>query len=120
MRVAAPHIGVEPCAGAKTDVMGFPRVVVECLLALAQHTRGRTAIEIVNLHEVGKAVASAENIEVFPFWIVPGRCITWEMGGSQFTMTLWMGYAQTTKNDNGDGPHSRFPGFVHIPSTGSW
>ena len=38
--------------------MGFPRVVVECLLALAQHTRGRTAIEIVNLHEVGKAVAS--------------------------------------------------------------
>ena len=30
MRVAAPHIGVEPCAGAKTDVMGFPRVVVEC------------------------------------------------------------------------------------------
>ena len=59
MRAAAPHIGVEPlpCAGTKTDVMGFPRVVVECLLALAQHTRGRTAIEIVNLHEVGKAVA---------------------------------------------------------------
>ena len=135
MRVAAPHIGVEPCAGAKTDVMGFPRVVVECLLALAQHTRGRTAIEIVNLHEVGKAVAGEppralhadgpadaglEGSEVLPFWIVPGRCITWEMGGSQFTMTLWMGYAQTTKNDNGDGPHSRFPGFVHIPSTGSW
>ena len=58
MRVAAPHIGVEPCAGAKTDVMGFPRVVVECLLALAQHTRGWTAIESVNLHEVGKAEAS--------------------------------------------------------------
>ena len=35
MRAAAPHIGVEPCAGTKTDVMGFPRVVVECLLALA-------------------------------------------------------------------------------------
>ena len=52
MRVAAPHIGVEPCAGAKTDVMGFPRVVVECLLALAQHTRGRTAIEIVNYRGV--------------------------------------------------------------------
>ena len=34
MRVAAPHIGVEPCAGPKTDVMNFPRVVVECLLAL--------------------------------------------------------------------------------------
>ena len=29
-------------------------------------------------------------------------------------------YGQATKNDNGDGPHSRFPGFVHIPSTGSW
>ena len=28
MRAAAPHIGVEPCAGTKTDVMGFPRVVV--------------------------------------------------------------------------------------------
>ena len=54
MRVAAPHIGVEPCAGAKTDVMGFPRVVVECLLALAKHTRGWTAIEVVNMHEVGK------------------------------------------------------------------
>jgi hypothetical protein len=26
------------------------------------------------------------------------------MGGSQFTMTLWMGYSQTTKNDNGDDP----------------
>ena len=59
-------------------------------------------------------------VEVIQFWIPPGRCITWEMGGSQFTMTLWMGYAQTTKNDNGDCPHSRFPGFVHIPSTGSW
>ena len=58
MRVATPHIGVEPCAGPKTDVMGFPHVVVECLLALAQHTRGWTAIEIVNLHEVGKAEAS--------------------------------------------------------------
>ena len=88
MRVAAPHIGVEPCAGAKTDVMGFPRVVVECLLALAQHTRGRTAIEIVNLHEVGKAVAGEPpralhadgpadagleglRIEVLQFWIPP-------------------------------------------------
>ena len=58
MRAAAPHIGVEPCAGTKTDVMGFPRVVVECLLALAQRTRGWTAVETVNLHEVGKAVAS--------------------------------------------------------------
>ena len=54
------------------------------------------------------------------FWIPPGRCITWEMGGSQFTMTLWMGLSQTTKNDNGRRAHSRFPGFVTIPSTGSW
>ena len=38
MRVATPYLGVEPCAGPKTDVVGFPRVVVECLLALAQHT----------------------------------------------------------------------------------
>jgi hypothetical protein len=38
--------------------MGFPRVVVECLLALAKHTRGWTAIEGVNMHEVGKAKAS--------------------------------------------------------------
>jgi hypothetical protein len=30
-------------------------------------------------------------------------------------MTLWMGYGQTTKNDNGDCAHSRFPGFAHIP-----
>jgi hypothetical protein len=58
MRVATPYLGVEPCAGPQTDVMGFPRVVVECLLALAQHTRGWTAIEMVNLHEVGKAEAS--------------------------------------------------------------
>ena len=35
---------VEPCAGPnKTIVKGFPRVVVECLLALAKHTRGWTA-----------------------------------------------------------------------------
>ena len=26
-------------------------------------------------------------IEVFPYWIVPGRPRYWEMGGSQFTMT---------------------------------
>ena len=58
MRGATPHIGVEPCAGPKTDVVGFPRVVVECLLALAQHTRRWTAIESVNPHEVGKAKAS--------------------------------------------------------------
>ena len=53
--------------------MGFPRVVIECLLALAQHTRGWTATESVNPHL----------IEVLQFWIPPGRlrCITWERGG---------------------------------------
>ena len=59
-------------------------------------------------------------IEVFPYWIVPSRSITWEMGGSQFTKTLCTGLGQTTKNDNGNGSHSRFPGFVTIPCTGSW
>ena len=42
------------------------------------------------------------------------------VGGSQFTMTLWMGYSQTTKNDNGNGSHSRFPEFRTIPCMGSW
>jgi hypothetical protein len=51
-------IGVEPGAGPKTMVMGFPRVVVECLLALAKHTPGWTASESVNMHEVGKAKAN--------------------------------------------------------------
>ena len=47
-----------PCAGPKTIEMGFPRVVVECLLALAKHTPGWTASESVNMHEVGKAKAN--------------------------------------------------------------
>ena len=42
------------------------------------------------------------------------------VGGFQFTMTPCTGLSQTTKNDNGGRPHSRFPGFVTIPSTGSW
>ena len=42
------------------------------------------------------------------------------MGGSQFTMTLWMGLGQTTKNDNGYRTHSRFPRFAPIPCMGSW
>ena len=67
-----------------------------------------------------KTRVPSDNIEVLQFWIPPGRCITWEMGGSQFTMTLWTGLSQTTKNDNGDGPHSRFPGFATIPCMGSW
>ena len=32
---ATPHGGVEPSVGPKTVVVGFPRVVVVCLLALA-------------------------------------------------------------------------------------
>ena len=60
------------------------------------------------------------NIEEIQFWIVPGRCTTWEMGGSQFTMTLWTGLSQTTKNDNGRRAHSRFPWFATIPCMGSW
>jgi hypothetical protein len=37
------------------------------------------------------------------------------LGGSQFTMTLWMGYAQTPEIENGDhgeqGP-PHFPGYT--------
>ena len=59
-------------------------------------------------------------IEALPFWIPPSRPRYWEMVGSQFTMFPWMGLSQTTKNDNGNGSHSRFPGFVTIPCMGSW
>jgi hypothetical protein len=38
------------------EVMGFLRVVLECLLASAKHTCGWTASESVNMHEVGKAI----------------------------------------------------------------
>ena len=40
---ATPHGGVEPGVGPKTVVVGFPRVVVECLLALAELARGEAA-----------------------------------------------------------------------------
>ena len=60
------------------------------------------------------------SIEEIQFWIVPGWPRYWEMGGSQFTMTLCTGLSQTTENDNGNGSHSRFPGFATIPCTGSW
>ena len=49
MRSVTPHSGVEPCVGPKTIVMGFPRIVEECLLALAEHTSGWTAAEGVNV-----------------------------------------------------------------------
>ena len=40
---ATPHGGVEPSVGPKTVVVGFPRVVVECLLALAELASGGVA-----------------------------------------------------------------------------
>jgi hypothetical protein len=58
----------------------------------------------VDVDYVHLRILSSYRGDMIPFWIVPGRCITWEIGGSQFTMTLWMGYAQTTKNDNGNPP----------------
>ena len=43
MRGTTPHIGAEPSVGPKTVVVGFPRVVVECLLALTERARGGAA-----------------------------------------------------------------------------
>ena len=43
MRSTTPHIGAEPSVGPKTVVVGFPRVVVECLLALTERARGEAA-----------------------------------------------------------------------------
>ena len=40
MRSTTPHIGAEPSVGPKTVVVGFPRVVVECLLALTVFSNG--------------------------------------------------------------------------------
>ena len=56
---ATPHRGVEPSVGPKTVVVGFPRVVVVCLLALAELARRKAAaVEGMNLDKVGKAEAS--------------------------------------------------------------
>ena len=56
---ATPHGGVEPSVGPKTVVVGFPRVVVVCLLALAELARRKAAaVERMNLDKVGKAEAS--------------------------------------------------------------
>ena len=55
MRVATPHFRGRTMRGAQNGYNGLPAlrsIVVECLLALAQHTRGWAAIESVNLHEV--------------------------------------------------------------------
>ena len=43
MRSTTPHIGAEPSVGPKTVVVGFPRVVIECLLALTERARGGAA-----------------------------------------------------------------------------
>ena len=53
---ATPHGGVEPSVGPKTVVVGFPRVVVVCLLALAELARRKAA-----------AVEGMNCIEAFPF-----------------------------------------------------
>ena len=42
---ATPHTGVEPCVGPKTIVVGFPRIVIIRLLALAKTARRFTALE---------------------------------------------------------------------------
>ena len=56
---ATPHGGVEPSVGPKTVVVGFPRVVVVCLLALAELARRKAAaVEGMNVDKVGKAEAS--------------------------------------------------------------
>ena len=50
MSGATPHGGVEPGVGPKTVVVGFPRVVVVCLLALAELARRKAAaVEGMNL-----------------------------------------------------------------------
>ena len=59
MRSTTPHIGAEPSVGPKTVVVGFPRVVIECLLALTERARGgAAAVEGINFVQVGEAKAS--------------------------------------------------------------
>jgi hypothetical protein len=52
---ATPHTGVEPCVRPKTIVVGFPRIVIIRLLALAKTGRRFTALEWVHVHQVAKA-----------------------------------------------------------------
>ena len=55
MRSTTPHIGAEPSVGPKTVVVGFPRVVIECLLALTERARGgAAAVEGMNFLQVGE------------------------------------------------------------------
>ena len=58
MSGSTPHIGVEPCVGPKTIVLGLTRVIVIELLALAKLTRRIATPEGVHLHQIGKAKAS--------------------------------------------------------------
>ena len=51
MGSATPHSGVESCVGPKTVVMGFPRIVVECLLALAERARGLNGMGCVYIYD---------------------------------------------------------------------
>ena len=50
---ATPHTGVEPCVGPKTIVVGFPRIVIIGLLALAKTASRFAATEGVDVCEVG-------------------------------------------------------------------
>ena len=60
MRGTTPHIGAEPSVGPKTVVVGFPRVVVECLLALAELASGGVAaVEGMNVYKVALKVCTA-------------------------------------------------------------
>ena len=52
MGSATPHSGVESCVGPKTVVMGFPRIVVECLLALAERARGLNGMGCVYIYSI--------------------------------------------------------------------
>ena len=53
---ATPHGGVEPGVGPKTVVVGFPRVVVVCLLALAELARRKAAaVERMNVDKVAES-----------------------------------------------------------------
>ena len=75
---ATPHTGVEPCVRPKTIVVGFPRIVIIRLLALAKTGRRFTAPEWVHVHQVGKAkpckryntpITHISQVYILPLWI---------------------------------------------------
>ena len=68
MRSTTPHIGAEPSVGPKTVVVGFPRVVVECLLALTERARGgAAAVEGINFVQVFNGMGFVYNFLLFIF-----------------------------------------------------